>query len=256
MLSVTRLHLTLLACFSLAPVLGFASTIGVNLSSPLSSGGSVPLTPFSFIYEAGDGDWYAINGIYSATNPPSGNTSILFNVTATYEGNGGINSTPSVGSDTFTVDDLQDYDLATSAYFEEFGTLNGIYTEDASSGISGPPGSSWYAQLFYNGQGLPVLGPFTGPGSASNGSGTNLTGFGSATTLDADFRFTYDFAKGAPAGSGFTSATPEPGGLMPIVSIMALCIGVPAIRRSRLFCRNRESSLTNHSLDSEAHSGS
>jgi hypothetical protein len=199
----------------------------------LASGGSTSGN-FSFVYVASDSDWYDITGNYSALNPASGDTSIVFNADATYVGNGGVNSTPSAGADTFTLSDLQDYNLAASAYYAKYGTLNGYYDEVTDSGIIGAPtGSSWQAQLSYNGQSLPVLGPFTGPGYASNGTGTALTGFGSATTLDADYVFTYDFAKGTAAGSGFTS-TPEPGGVIPVATVMALCLGVGAFRRTRL----------------------
>jgi hypothetical protein len=250
MFSAPQKHFMLLVPFLLAPGLGLASSIVLNNGTPgavceagscpvdtLSAGGSASGI-FSFTYKASDGDWYAITGNYSAANPASGDTSIVFNADAAYEGYEGINSTVSQGADTFTIDDLQNYDLSSSTYYTTYGTLNGYYTEDTSSGvIGGPTGSSWQAELFYNGQALGVLGPFTGPGYASNGSGTALTGFGSATTLDADFQFTYDFAAGTPAGSGFTS-TPEPGGLIPVAAILALCLGVPAIRRYRVRSEN------------------
>ena len=240
MLSARR-HVILTAFFLVAPTLSFASSIVVNSTceagtcpptDTLASGGSTSGN-FNLTYVAGDNDWYSIVGNYSATNPASGDTSMVYNVTATYEGNGGINSTASAGADTFTVSDLQNYDLSTS-YYATYGTLAGYYSEDTASGvIGGPTGSSWQAQLFYNGQALPVLGPFTGPGFASNGTGTALTGFGSASVLDADFVFTYNFAKGTAEGAGFTS-TPEPGGLIPIAAVLALCLGFGTIRRSRL----------------------
>ncbi len=241
MLSAPRRHAILLALFLITPALSFASSILVNSTceagtcpsvDTLASGGSASGT-FNVIYVAADGDWYDIMGNYGATNPASGETSILFNVEATYEGYDGINNIASVGADTFTVSDLQDYNLASSTYYTTYGTLNGYYMESTNSGVAGPAGSSWQAQLFFNGQALPVLGPFTGPGYASNGSGTALTGFGSASTLDADFVFTYDFAKGTPQGAGFTS-TPEPGGLVPIAAVLSLCLGIGYVRRSRV----------------------
>jgi hypothetical protein len=250
MFSARQIHLSLLAFGLLAPGLGFASSIIVNgttcdagtcptvdtLSSGAGSGTIISSTPFNFTYVAGDGDWYGITGNYAASNPASGDTSMVFNVTAKYEGNGGINSVASVAADTFTISDMQDFNLASSAYYLSYGTLNGYYTESTASNIVGSApaaGSSWDAQLFYNNQALPVLGPFTGAGNASNGSGTALTGFGSATTLDADFVFTYDFAQGTAAGAGFTS-TPEPGGVIPAAAIAILCLGFGAMRRSRV----------------------
>jgi hypothetical protein len=219
-------HITLLACLLAGAVLGLASSIIVNIGTvgalckagtcapstvpdTLTSGASTGST-FNFIYVAADNDWYSITGDYSATNPASGETTIKFNVDATYVGHGGVNNTPATGADTFTITDLQDYDLLSSTYFTEFGTLNGTYSEDTDSDIGGPAGGSWQAQLFYNGQALPVMGPFTGKASASNAPGTALTGFGSTSTLEADFQFTYFFAQGTPAGAGFTSTAEDP----------------------------------------------
>ena len=242
MLSAPLRQLMLAACLLSAPILCFGSSIVLNGTTcesgtcppvdTLASGASVSSTAFAFTYVAGDGDWFGITGNYAAANPASGDTSISFNVNATYEGNGGINGTASAGTDSFTIADLQDYNLAGSTYYTDYGTLNGIYSESTDSGIlGGPTGSSWQAQLSYNGQSLPVLGPFTGPGFASNSAA--LTGFGSATVLDADYLFTYDFAKGTAAGSGFSS-TPEPKGLIPVAAVLALCLGLGAFRRARL----------------------
>jgi len=220
--------LTLLACLLVAPVLGSESPICVTggvcpTPTTLGSGGSTSGT-FNFTYVAADGDWFTISGNYQATNPASGNTSITFNVDAKYVGFGGVNSSASAGADTFTVTYRQDYDLALSNYFAEFGTLDGFYTEDTHSSITGAPGGSWQAQLFYNGQALPVLGPFTGPSFASNGSGTALTGFGSSSTLDAAYVFTYDFRAGTPAGSGFSSTAADPIPPTPAPSSLLLII--------------------------------
>jgi hypothetical protein len=235
-------HVMLFACLLAAPSLSFASSILVNGTceagtcppvDTLASGASTSGI-FNLTYIAGDGDWYSLIGNYAATNPASGETGITFNVDATYQGNGGVNGTPSAGADTFTISDLQNYNLSASAYFATYGTLDGYYSDDTYSGVIGAPtGSSWQAQLFYNGQGLPVLGPFTGSGFASNAPGTALTGFGSTSSLDANFLFTYKFAAGTPAGAGFTS-TPEPGGVVPVVAIVALSLGAGAIRRARL----------------------
>jgi len=229
-------HLRLLACLLFVPVLGSASPICVTgsvCSAPttLASGGSTSGT-FNLTYVAADGDWFAISGNYQATNPASGDTTIIFNVDAKYVGFRGVNSIASAGADTFTVTYRQDYDLASANYFVEFGTLDGLYVEDTHSSITGAPGGSWQAQLFYNGQALPVLGPFTGASFASNGSGTALTGFGSSSTLDAAYVFTYDFRAGTPAGSGFASTatdtippTPAPSSLLLIiVGMLALML--------------------------------
>jgi hypothetical protein len=244
MLSASQRHLTLLAFFLVAPGLGLASTVDLNgtyqagnttQGDPVLTGGtSVSLTPFGFTYVAGDGDWYAITGNYAASESAAGGTSLTFNVDATYEGNGGINSTPSAGADTLTFDDYQDFNLAGTTYYTDHGTIDGYYDEYTGSSITAV-GGTLSAEAFYNTVGLGELGPF-GVGSnyqaIDNVHLTTLTG----SVLDEDFKYTFKFASGTTPG-GYID-TPEPGGLIPVAAILALCLGIPAIRRSRLFSKN------------------
>ena len=96
MLSPPQRHVMLLACLLAAPALGLASSIVVNATceagtcppvDTLASGGSTSGT-FNFNYTFSNTDEYNIFGEYAATNPVSGDSTLQFNVTAVYAGNG------------------------------------------------------------------------------------------------------------------------------------------------------------------------
>ena len=217
-------------------LLGFASSIVVNgtceagtcpLVDTLASGSSTS-GAFNFDYTFGNTDKYNVFGDYAATNPISGDTTIYFNVTVIYTGN--ATSTASL-NDVFTIDDLQDYTVLTS--------LDGDYFENSAAGIGGliASGSSFSAQLSFNGNGLGILGPFTGPGNYYATSDLDLTGL--TSPLVADFQFQFDFAAGSNVGSYITTVpVPEPGSMAPVAAILAFGLCVPAIRRSRLLSKN------------------
>ena len=236
MLSPPQRHVMLLACLLAAPALGLASSIVVNATceagtcppvDTLASGGSTSGT-FNFNYTFSNTDEYNIFGEYAATNPVSGDSTLQFNVTAVYAGNGTSSASQ---HDLLTIHDLQDYTVLTS--------LDGDYFEHSAAGIGGPiaSASSFSAQLSFNGNGLGLLGPFTGPGSYDETSDLNLTGL--TSPLVADFQFQFDFAAGSNVGSYITTApVPEPGGMVPVAAILALGLGLPAIRRFRVLSRN------------------
>jgi hypothetical protein len=234
MLSASRRHLTLLACLLVAPVLGLPSSIDVNGTQPTDTlaYGTTTNGTFNFYYVFANTDKYDIFGDYSATNPIGGPTTIQFTVTAVYEGNQ-LNTASK--NDLLTIDDLQDYIVPYS--------LDGEYFEDTAADIGGPiaSDSSFKSELIFNNQGLGELGPFTGPGSYYESSSQDLTGL--SGPLDADFKFKFDFAKGSEVGSFIStvpnSTVPEPGGVIPVAAILALGLGVPAIRRSSLLSKNK-----------------
>jgi hypothetical protein len=222
-------NLTLLAGFLIAPALGFSSTITVNgiceagtcptvdtLAFGSSTSGS-----FNFNYLFGNTDEYNILGQFAANNPTTGPTSIQFNATAVFVGNSTLTSSQ---HDLLTIDDLQNYTVPHS--------LDGTYFEDTAASLGGPiaPASSFTAELFYNGNGVGVLGPFTGPGPHSASANRDLLRL--SNPLEADFQFKFDFAAGSEVGS-FISTVPEPGGVVPLTVILAVGLGFPAIRRYR-----------------------
>jgi len=224
MLSARHARFMFLAVFLAAPAGSFASSITLNGTceagtcppvDTLLSGGSTSNT-FNFMTSV-NGDPFDVSGEYSASNPTSGLTTIQVAATALYEG-----STPS-NSDVLTLDDLQDYTVT--------GGLSGDYFEQTAASFGGPPaaGSSLSAELFYNGQGVGLLGPFTSAGSQAITKNLTLSG----TALDADLQITFDFAAGSTNGS-FMSTVPEPRGVAPVAAILAVVLGIAAMRRSRL----------------------
>jgi hypothetical protein len=221
MLSASQRHLALLACFLVAPVLGLATTIDVN-GGTIGTGGSVS-DNFSFTV---DGGLFDVTGYYTAYESGSGpDTGIVVNATAVYEG-----STPLTSAYSFTVDDIQYYTLATlptGGGYDEIADLAGTAA-----------GSSLVADLIIGpGTGndtLPAL-TFTSSGSASTSSTGSFSGLSSP--LEEQGELTFNFAAGTAKGASIGSV-PEPGGVIPVVAILILGLGVPAIRRSRLLSKN------------------
>ena len=227
-------HVMLLACLLATPVLGLASSIVVNGTSceagtcppvdTLAPGSSIPSTLFSFTASV-NGDPYHIFGDYSASNTTDTSTGFTFtqiDVTAQY-----IGITPIAQSDVLVVHDLQDFTVPGG--FD----LDGIYDLDGFAGFGGT-GASSSLQMdgLYNGDGPSLLFTSTGFQSSSK-SLTGLTG-----PIDVDFKFTFTFGDGSTTGSYITTVVPEPGGAIPIAVLLALCLGVPAIRRSSVVSKN------------------
>jgi len=79
-----------------------------------------------------------------------------------------------------------------------------------------------------NGDPFDVSGEY----SASNPT-SGLTTIQVAATALADLQITFDFAAGSTNGS-FMSTVPEPRGVAPVAVILAVVLGVAAMRRSRL----------------------
>ncbi len=228
MLSVSQRRLVVLAVILVAPSLCPASSITLNGSceagtcppvDSLAPGGSIPATLFNFMALV-NGDMYDIFGEYSAANTtssPFGFTATQFNVTAEYMG-----GAPTTGADTLMIDDLQDFSVPGTF------SLAGTYTEDTFANFAGSGGSLAY-QAFYNGDGLGLLGPVTSPQSLSSSKVLALTG----TSLDVEAQYTLVFGAGTTRGSEIAS-TPEPKGVIPTAAILALCLGIAAIRRTRM----------------------
>jgi hypothetical protein len=204
----------------LAPTIARADAISVNgicelgdCVSPdaLNPGGSTSGN-FSYVYTFGDGDKYSIAGSY-ASSYLSGSTSISFSANANYIGTG-----PSVGPDTLSVDLLQDYNVT--------GNPDGTYSASATlTQVGDAPGSSTSAQLFYEGQGLGLMGPYFGPGSAPFSTSQSLVGLNAP--LAADFNYTFFFEPG-------TSSVPEPAsGGFAVAGLLAVVVFVLRRKQAR-----------------------
>jgi len=244
MLSASQRPLVLLAFFLIAPILTLASSIEVNSvceagtcpipTDSLVPGGSIPVTTFNFDAVI-NGDTYDIYGSYSAyntSNSPFGSVGLAIDATAVYEGNA-----PSAQDDTILLNDLQNNTVPGSF------SLNGTYEESETASFGGTlvKNTSLRGQTFFNGDGLGSFGIFFGPGSNTVVLPLSLTG----KIIDEDLQDVFDFGVGTLPGTSITAIstaslipTPEPAGIVPVAAILALCLGIPAIRRSRLASKN------------------
>lgn len=225
----------LVACLLLSPFGAFAADIQINgvciqgtcpppsgTSDALQFGQSVPMTSGSTVYTFGDGDQYSVMWSYSAAFNASG-TTIFVDPTVSY-----IGSSASVGNDLLTFSFYQNY------YDNSPGNWDGSYTESIPLMTAGNVGAGTSAdgELFYDGQGLGIVGPY----SLGNHFGTNtmtLTGLNDPT-LSAQYLFQYSFKAGTQTGAGFmsppASAVPEPSETLPLAALgLGACVF--AVRR-------------------------
>jgi hypothetical protein len=212
----------------LPAALSLNGTCELNTCSPVdtlnvgqSTSGAV-----NFVYTFANGDRYQVSGDYSTGNDAVNGTSISFNPAVFYLGTAASSTAPSQ-ADTLTLDFLQNYNFP--------GSLDGYYFESTTSSVSGPiaSDSTYTAQLFYDGQGLGVMGPY-GPGINTGFNQQNLTGL--TNPLMADFNFVYSFGAGSDPGSGIASisAVPEP------ASLLLLLTGGVVVASRTLFVRKRK----------------
>jgi hypothetical protein len=205
--------LLLVAVIFMVPCIVEGAALSVNgicevgdCASPdvLSVGGSASFD-VSFVYTFANGDEYRIYGGFTASEPVLNET--LFNELSvngvTYIGNSTGGAVPS-GTDTLLIDQLQGYTINyTSNTF--FNAGPGYTSPPMGGGIAA--GSSYEQQSFYEGQGLPALGPYTVPGTPEAFSGTTLSGL--ENPLMFDLHFTETFEAGSPVGSFIGSPIPE-----------------------------------------------
>jgi hypothetical protein len=179
--------------------------------------GSVGPTPGSYNLLFGDGDAYTISWIFSASYGNNG-TEVSITPTATYTG-----SSPSAGNDVINFDFFQNF------YDNSPGSWDGSYTETVPLQLFGNvgAGSVVQAELFIDGQGLGLVGPY-GVGDHFGSNTENLTGL-DAATLSYEYEFNYDFQAGTQRGST-ASSVPEPYETLPLLGVVLLVLA--AKRRS------------------------
>jgi hypothetical protein len=164
-----------------------------------------------------DGDKYGISVAYSASYGAAG-SQLMVDPTVTY-----IGSSPTVATDVISVNFYQ------SIFDNSPGTFDGTYTETIPLVV--PANVEAFGQLFVDGQGLPLLGPFTN-GAYDPSASQALTGL-DGDTLAFQYNFTYQFSAGVTNGTSTSSPTtllPEPTQTIP--AAFALCgFAVAAFRR-------------------------
>ena len=150
-----------------------------------------------------DGDKYGISVTYSAAYGNAG-SQIIVDPTVTY-----IGSAPSVATDVISLNFYQ------SIFDDTPGTFDGTYSETIP--IVVPANVEVFGQLFVDGQGLPLLGPFTN-GTFDPNATQALTGL-TGDVLAYQYNFTYQFAAGVINGTSTSSPsatlTPEPAQTIP-----------------------------------------
>ncbi len=192
-LNQLRFYLPLVALSFAAPSLCRAGVVTVNgkceigdCSSPQGLPyGSNTGQSFNFNYSLPNSDTFKIIGLYSASSSSNG-TAIQFNVRALYLGN---STHTASGNDTLTIDFVQSY-----AYpYNLDGTYS--YSSGFHIGKFVAPSSTVQTDLYYDGQDVGVIGPFTGPGNFSGSASADLTGL--THPLSADYRYTFFIAAGS-----------------------------------------------------------
>ncbi len=145
-----------------------------------------------------NGDKYGISVAYSAAYGAAG-SQIIVDPTVTY-----IGSAPSVATDVISLNFYQ------SIFDNSPGTFDGTYSETIP--IVAPANVEVFGQLFVDGQGLPLLGPFTN-GTYDPNATQALTGL-TGDVLAYEYNFTYQFNAGVLNGTSTSSPsatlTPEP----------------------------------------------
>jgi hypothetical protein len=140
--------------------------------------------------------------------------------------------------DTISVDLLLNFQDSTpnSTWASDPSDPSTFYSEGIPLSLTAPAGSTISGQVFYDGQGVGLAGPYA-PGTYYYTQATPLD-FGAldtSNTLSADFNVTAVFAADAPAGAGGGSSTPEPAMAIPCgLGLLLLTYGVRRRNRSRI----------------------
>jgi len=205
------------------PILGVAATATVNVTGGTNiynpNGGTTSGTFSESIFVGAD--IYYLSASYTFGSNASGVTVGQFLPTVTY-----IGANPSATADTINFDFLGNiYDATATSW-------NGTYTEVIPLSIAA--GGTGSGELFVDGQGVGLVGPF-GPGSYDVSQSATLTGV-NGPTLGLAYDFTYTFSAGAPdlttTSSPASSATPEPSTVIP-AALGLLGFGVMSLRRRK-----------------------
>jgi hypothetical protein len=253
MRSIPERQLVLLACFLVAPALGFSNTVtGIQASgggaptcgsgsctAPALSGGALTLGnstsgSYNFNETATDGDVYNVSGTFN--NTFLSGTSLGFFPKVT------LVSTTAVGADTITLDMLQDFSAGTDAT-----SWSGTYNEKLPFVLSAAgtaEGQVLYStDLDTTPQSVGEKGPVSGPGSFNllgSAALSPLTG----QYLTGDFQFTFTFPEGAAAGASSSSPVPEPSAALPAAIGLAACLLLFKLRELRFKRNSPQTNMT------------
>ncbi len=169
-----------------------------TISTGQTIAGTIPYT-LTFV----NGDQYGISVAYSASYGAAG-SQIVVDPTVTYIGSG-----PSIATDVISLNFYQ------SIFDDSPGTFDGTYTENIPLVV--PANVEAFGQLFVDGLGLPLFGPYTN-GTYDPSASQALTGL-TGDVLAYEYNFTYQFDAGVLNGTSTSSPsatlTPEPAQTIP-----------------------------------------
>ncbi len=199
------------------PFTAHSAAVSVNGTCVTASSCSSPTTisygqtvsgTIPYTLTLADGDQYGISVVYAASYGASGSL-LTVDPTVSYVG-----SSPTVAADVISVNFYQ------SIFDNSPGTFDGTYTETVPLVV--PANVEAYGQLFVDGQGLPLLGPYTN-GSYDPTASQALTGL-DGDTLAYQYNFTFQFSAGVSSGTTTSSPstlTPEPTQTIPAALALA-----------------------------------
>ena len=220
-----------------------ASSIKVNGTCELGScsstdvlaAGQTQTNPFDFTYTFANSDSFHLQGNLAATNQNGFEIGIT-DFMVTYQGNSFGTAS---GTDVLVSDFLQ------------YIANSSSYRTTAYEGIGGELGpglgmaSSASGQAIIAGQSLPLLGPYTSPGSFSGYDTASITVPRGTPLLD--YRYTLTFGAGSQAGSSISvnptqSPVPEPATLVMVTTGL---LGIARCVRRKHSCQPQEPSSHN-----------
>jgi hypothetical protein len=205
--SFGTLYLLPLLIFAL-PLLSFSAAVTANgicevgtCATPDSISTGVPSSgSFNFNLTLADNDMYNVSGTYSNSYGSNG-TQLGFFPVVKYVG-----ASASAAADTLSLDMLQ------NIFDNSPGIFDGTYTEVIPLNV--PNGATATGQVFYDGQGVGLVGP-AGPGFTIGTLSANLTGV-TGNTLVTDYNITFNFAAQTASGTSAGSPViPEPAQFIP-----------------------------------------
>lgn len=208
------------------PLLGVSATVAINGVCVNGSCTPVPVTYGIGNSQSGSTsngvivgtDTYSTATTFTAGVNSNGGTYLSFDPTVSYVG-----TSPSTSTDTITVD------LLASIYDPTATDWDGTYSEHVPLIVA--TGGTASAELFVDGQGVGLVGPY-GAGTYNVSESATLTGV-NGSTLDYAYDFTFTFAAGtAPGATSSSPSVPEPATMIP-AGLGLVSFGLMALRRRK-----------------------
>jgi hypothetical protein len=201
------------------PILGVSATVTVNGGTTTYNPGTITSGSFSEAIFVG-ADEYFLSASYSYGATASGGTTISFLPTVQY-----IGASPSTSADTIN------FNFLANIYDSAAANWDGTYNEHVPLSVAA--GGTVSAQLFVDGQGVGLVGPY-GAGTYNVSQSATLAGV-NGPTLAYAYDNTFTFSAGSPdltSSSSPATITPEPATIIP-AAFGLIGFGLMALRRRK-----------------------